>query len=102
MRVTRGGFRFDHTSGLFVQQVTVQNITGNSISGPLALVLDFLTNTTTLANKTGDEDIGTPFITINDSGLVSGGRASVVLEFSNSSNAGITYSTRVFVALGPP
>jgi hypothetical protein len=101
-RVTKSGFRHDPASGLFTQTVTVQNITSQPIFGPLALVLDFLGSNATLANKTGDADPGSPFIRLNDSGLISGGRASVDLEFTKSNNAGITYGTRVLAGLGPP
>jgi CSLREA domain-containing protein len=102
VRVTRSGFRYNRASGLFMQQVTLQNISSTSISGPLSLVLDSLSSNATLSNRTGETVIGSPFIDleVGTSHVLSPqASVSIVLEFTNSTNAGITYSTR---ALGGP
>ena len=99
--VTRGGFRLNRSTRRYVQQVTLQNTSGSPIQGPVSLVLDNLSSNATLYNATGNTDCATPvspYVSINvDSNNVFnvGETASVVLEFENPSNQGISYNTRV-------
>ena len=99
--VTRGGFQLNRTTGRYVQQVTLKNVGANAIQGPVSLALDTLSSNASLFNKSGTTTCapsGRPYIDINvgiDNALVSGESAGIILEFTNTANQGITYSTRV-------
>ena len=101
VRVTRGGFRRNSTTGHFVQQVTLQNIGSTPIPGPVSLVLDSLSTNATLVGATGTTSCATPvsaYLNVNvgaDNVLTAGETAPAVLEFINPTAAGITYTTRV-------
>jgi hypothetical protein len=90
-KITRSGFRFNNATQRFVQTITLQQLTLSPIQLPLSLVLDNLGPNATLFNKTGFTSCavpaGSPFINVTGT--------SVVLEFTNPTNAGITYNTRV-------
>ena len=109
VRITRSGFRYIGNTARYVQQVTLQNISGNPISGPLSLVVDSLSSNATLVNKTGVTanfpPLGSPFINVMigaDNVLNPEESVSVTLEFANPTNAGITYNTRVLTGELPP
>jgi len=95
LAVTRGGFVRDRRTGLYAQSITVQNLGSSLVSGPLSLELDNLSTNAALANKTGVDP--NPYILIPGTagGLAVGASATVSLQFSNSNNSGITYSTQV-------
>jgi hypothetical protein len=99
--VTRGGFRRNPATGRYVQQVTLKNTGGTPIVGPAALVLDSLSSNATLYNKGGQTSCATPassYITVgtgSDGVLSAAESATVLLEFANPGNQGITYGTRV-------
>ena len=90
-KITRSGFRFNNATQRFVQTITLQQLTLTPIQLPLSLVLDNLSPNTTLFNKTGvtgcAAPAGSPYINVTGT--------SAVLEFTNPTNAGITYNTRV-------
>lgn len=105
--VSRSGFRRNSATGRYVQQVTLKNTSSNPIAGPVSLVLDGLSGKATLFNKSGitacAAPTSSPFINVNvgtDNSLSVGERASVVLEFTNPANRGISYTTRVLVGSG--
>lgn len=99
--VTRGGFQYNRTTGHFMQQITLQNASNASISGPVFLALDNLSSNAALSNKSGSTSCATPvspYIPINLGAgnlLVAGGTASVILDFSDPGKQAITYSARV-------
>jgi hypothetical protein len=100
VRITRGGFYFDRNTQHYLQQVTIQSITGATINGPLRLALDGLTNFVTLTNEDGiDYQFGGIWFVLidigNDNLLMGVERAPVTLEFSNPSDKPITYRPRV-------
>lgn len=47
------GFRLDRVSGPYLQDVTITNLSGNVLAGPLYLVLRGLPSTVALINKSG-------------------------------------------------
>ncbi len=101
--ITRGGFRYNRTTGRFVQQVTLKNISSNPIQGPVSLVLDNLSSNAELFNRTGYTRSGSPYINVNvgsDNVFSPGESAFVILDFKNPSNRGITYTTRVLAGPG--
>ena len=105
--VTSSGFVRDRRTGLYAQQVTVQNATSASLLGPVDLALDNLSANATLSNKTGtiasNPPIGSPYITIpgTGGGLAVGASATVTLQFTNSNNGAITYSSRTLTGATP-
>jgi hypothetical protein len=103
VQVTRSGFGYNFATQRFVQTVTLKNISGNAISAPISLVLDSLSGNATLYGATGTTSCatpaGSPFINWL-SNLAPGASASIVLQFTNPTRAGITYATRVLAGAG--
>src|SRR6266487_1359696 len=83
--ITRSGFVLNRTTNTFDQTVTLKNIAGVPIPGPIAAVLSGLPSTVTLANKTGQTSDGKPYVNPMSPGslLQSGGTLSFVLKFAN-------------------
>jgi hypothetical protein len=103
--VTRGGFAFSFGTGRFQQKITLQNIGSNFIAGPISVALDNLSGNATLANATGATNCAgpasSPYINLDlGSGLAPGAAVSVVLQFTRTGSAGITYNTRVLGGSG--
>jgi hypothetical protein len=105
--VTSSGFVRDRRTGLYSQQVTIQNATSAALSGPVDVVLDNLSANATLSNKMGtvanNPPIGSPYIAIpgTSSGLAAGASATVTLQFTNSNNGAITYTPRTLTGATP-
>ncbi len=103
--VTRGGFRRNSATGRYVQQITLKNTGTTAIQGPVSLTLDSLSSNATLFSPTGNTSCATPvspYKNVNvgaDNALSVGETVTIVLEFTNPTNASITYGTRV---LGGP
>jgi len=104
VRVTRGGLRLDRTTGRFVQSVTLTNTGISPIAGPISLVLDSLSPNATLANQTGLTSATLPaghaYRVVQPGVLPVGTSVSGTLEFTNSTQAAITYTTRVLTGPG--
>jgi hypothetical protein len=104
VRVTRGGFRFDHASGRFIQSVTLTNTGPSPIAGPISLVLDPLSSNAALYNQTGltsaIDPAGRPYLMVQSGDLAVGASASALLEFTDPTLTGITYTPRVLVGPG--
>jgi hypothetical protein len=103
--VTRSGFFFNFGSGRFQQNVMIRNTGTNSIAGPISLTLDNLSANAALANATGVTSCaapsGSPYIAVVAGGVLApGASASVVLQFTRTGSAGITYNTRVLGGSG--
>lgn len=105
--VTRSGFRLIATTQRFVQTVSLKNVTAASIQGPLSLVLDGLSSNAGLFNKSGTSSCAaplvSPFINANlgvPNTLAPNQTVTLTLEFTNPSNQGITYTTRVLTGAG--
>jgi subtilisin-like proprotein convertase family protein len=95
VRVTSTGLLYSRVTRLFVGTVTITNISAQSISGPLQLVLTNLSSGVTLANATGTTG-GSPYITVP--GVVTlapGASASVGVQFDNQSNTFVSYTPMV-------
>jgi hypothetical protein len=95
LNVSRGGFSYSHATNRYVQVVTVQNVSDRPIAGPLALVLDNLVPNATLFNPSGTYQ-GSPYVLLNTGQALQPGQGvKLVLQFTNPTNLGITYDTRV-------
>jgi hypothetical protein len=103
VQVTRSGFGYNFATQRFVQTVTLKNISGSTVNAPISVVLDGLSSNATLFNPTGTTacatPAGSPFINWLSS-LAPGASASIVLQFTNPTKAGITYATRVLSGSG--
>jgi len=107
VRITRGGFYFNRSTNRYEQQVTIQNITGAIIFGPLRLALEGLPDFVSLANAAGtdSEFYGFPFVSVdigNDNIFQVGEIPSIPLEFTNPFDKPITYRARVLQVVPRP
>jgi hypothetical protein len=104
--VVRGGYNYWLLQGLYLQVVTITNSSASSLPGPISLALDNLSPNATLVNLDGTTvyatPAGSPFIDLvaNTGALAPGASVSVVLEFLDPSNTGITYTARVLSGAG--
>lgn len=106
--IVRSGFILDRRTNRFVQQVTLTNTGTTPIVGSVALALDSLSPTVTLATSAGvtgaTAPSGSPLALVNvgpDNILSSGESATVVLQFINPTRVAITYSARIIASLTP-
>jgi len=87
VRVTSTGLLYSRVTRTFDGTMTVTNISGQALTGPMQIVLTDLKAGITLANATGTFN-GSPFITVPGvTTLKPGQSASVALQFSDPSNA---------------
>ena len=92
VKVTQNGFGRNRAMGLWVATMTVTNISGSAISGPIQVVLTNLTPGVIMTNKTGTFS-GSPHITVSAGPLgAPGGAVSVSIQFANQSNGLINYT----------
>jgi alpha-tubulin suppressor-like RCC1 family protein len=101
--ITRGGFR-RAPNGHYVQSVSLRNVGSTTIQGPISLVLNSLSGNATLFNKTGVTvatlPAGSPYINATAGNLAAAATVTVTLEFTDPTNAAISYSTRVLAGAG--
>jgi hypothetical protein len=94
--VTSSGLVYSHLTRTFSGTVTVLNTSGQSIAGPIEIVLTNLTAGVTLVNATGTF-VGNPYIAVLASGsLAAGQSANVAVRFSDPSNALIHFTPVVY------
>lgn len=102
--ITRGGFRLNHATEQFTQTVTIQNISSATIAAPISLVLDNLSSNASLAGGAGvtacDAPPNSSFVNLSSGSLAPGASGTITLTFTDPSQAGITYSTRVLTGSG--
>ena len=102
--VNRGGYRWNPSTGRFVQTVSLTNNGTTTVTGPISLVLDGLTSNITLYGATGSTACvapqGSPYITASAADLAPGASASVTLQFTDPTKAAITYNTRLLAGAG--
>jgi len=53
VQVTRGAYRYNHSTGHFIKTVTVTNTSGSSIAGPISVALDNVPANVTLFGISG-------------------------------------------------
>jgi len=96
--VTRSGYSYSIVTKRFAQMVTVANTSGSAITGPISLVLDDLSSNAGLYNSAGTTacaaPLGSPYVTVPGP-LAPGKSATVVLQFTDPTKTGISYTTRV-------
>jgi RHS repeat-associated protein len=96
--VKRSGFRYDFTTHEFVQTITLTNTSSNALVGSLALQLTHLSSNATLANASGADANGNPYIDFvtPSSQLAAGQSITVTLYFKDPTFKAITYDTQVW------
>jgi hypothetical protein len=103
MGVTFGAFTLNPITGRYVQTVTLTNNSGGTITGPISLVLDNLSANASLFNATGTTAVvlpaGSPYLD-SATTLANGQSVGLTLQFTNPTNAAITYSARVLAGPG--
>lgn len=97
--ITKSGLVLDRATNTFNTVVTITNSSSTVLNGPLVLVISDLTPTTvTLANPSGQDPSGNPFVTLNvPTGGLSPGQiiSSVLLEFQNPDRVAFSFTTQV-------
>ncbi len=110
LAVSRSGFSFNRLTRRFQQTLTITNLVGFPVAGPVVLVLEGLSSNATLVNRSGVSTfaglVGAPCFELklgSDGLLTPGETVSASLEFSNSNNLGINYIVHVLgIPLLPP
>lgn len=96
--VVRSGYSYNVVTKRYAQTVTLTNNNSSAITGPISLVLDNLSSNATLFNASGTTacaaPLGSPYLTLSGP-LNGGGSATVLLQFTDPTKTGITYTTRV-------
>ena len=110
------GIHLDNGSNRLLQTVQVLNTGTQPATGPIALVLEGLSLSTTLLNATDSTDntvpAGSPYIIVTSAGLSPGKSVTVTLEFSiptpdvrnveGGYNLNVTYTPRVLSGVTVP
>lgn len=108
VQITRSGFRYNRSTGLFALIGSVTNTSGSPIPGPISLVVDNLSTNASLYGIAGDTlcaaPQGSPYVNIGTIGegqtLAPGASISGAINFIDSAQTGITYSLRVLAGPG--
>jgi Divergent InlB B-repeat domain len=103
--ITRGGYVLNLGTLRYTQTVTLTNTSGNTITGPISLVLTGLSSNAALYNATGltDADFppaGSPYVNSSATSIVPGQSISITLQFTDPAKAAITYNTQVLAGSG--
>lgn len=104
--VVRSGLRFNNATRRYVQMLTLRNMSGSAVSGPLSLVLDGVSSNAVLKNRSGttacQAPTGSPYVNNvgNAPQIQPNAVVNVSLEFENPSNHGINYETRILAGTG--
>jgi CSLREA domain-containing protein len=102
--IVRSGYLYNFGTKRFYQTVTFTNTSSAVISGPIALVLDGLSSTSSLFNTSGSTTcaapLGSPYISTGAAGLAPGASISLGLQFTDPTRAVTTYTTRVLAGAG--
>lgn len=98
VRLARSGFRYDLGRHEFVQTITITNISGGVLVGPLALQLVNLSSNAALANASGHDANGNPYVDfVSSSGQLAAGQSlTVMLYFKAPTFKAISYDTQVW------
>jgi hypothetical protein len=88
--ITSTGFLYSRSSRLYTGNLTITN-NGADLTGTVNVVLNGLSSGVTLVNATGSNN-GEPMIQVSNNGLAAGASITVPLQFSNPTNAAITFN----------
>ena len=94
--ITTSGLLYSRVSQTFSGTVTITNVGGSTLNGPVQMVLIGLPSGVTLTNATGTVN-GSPYITLpSGTSLTAGRSATVGVRFSDPSMAKITFTPMIF------
>ncbi len=96
--ITRGVYVVNQRAHTITQTVTITNRGTSAIAGPVQLVLDNLSATASLTNKTGvtanNTPNGSPYITASTGSIAPGASVTVSLQFAMPTTGGVNYFAR--------
>jgi uncharacterized repeat protein (TIGR01451 family) len=93
---TASGLLYSRVSKVYTGTLTLTNISGAAISGPLQIVFTLLPSGVTLSNATGSFS-GSPFLTVPGAvSLAPGASVTVPVRFNDPSNTRITFTPVVY------
>jgi hypothetical protein len=97
--ITKSGLVLNRATNTFNSLVTIKNSSSTVLNAPLVLVISNLTPTTvTLANPSGQDPSGNPFVNLNvPTGGLSPGQSisNVLLQFQNPARVAFSFTTQV-------
>jgi len=96
-----------HTvSGGYTRKVTIKNTTGNTLTGPVSVVLDNLNSNVVLTSRNGNTAFagpaGSPYQTVSTANMAKNAAASATLTFIALNPAAITFTTRALAGPATP
>jgi hypothetical protein len=93
---TASGLAYSRVSQTFNGTVTITNISGSAISGPLQILFTGMPANVTLVNATSNLS-GTPYLTVPAvAGLAPGQSATVSVQFKNPSNVILNITPAIY------
>ena len=90
------GLVYNAQTQLDYGQITITNTGAGNITGPLPVVISGLPAGVTLANATGTDGAGAPYITAPINVLAPGQSTSITVQFSDPTQAAINYTVNTF------
>jgi hypothetical protein len=103
--ITRSGFSYSPILKRYAQTLTLTNTGASAITGPIYVVLDSLSSNASVYTPSGSTGcaapLGSPYISIAGP-LSTGASTTVVLHFTDPTNATISFTTRVLAGAGQP
>jgi hypothetical protein len=101
VNVVKTALVLNRATGLYSTTVTVTNISGQSIPGPLTMGIDALTATVTLTNSNGTFN-GDPYVTLQSGALAASTAVSVSLSFNNPPKGPVNFTPTIYSGTFPP
>ena len=103
--IARSGFSYSPILKRYAQTLTLTNAGASAITGPIYIVLDNLSSSANVYTPSGSTacaaPLGSPYISIAGP-LAASASTSVVLHFTDPTNAAIGYTARVLAGAGQP
>ena len=100
----RGGYIYSMGTGRFTEMVTLTNTSAGTVTGPIALALDYLPTGVSLWNAAGETDctepVGSPYATAAGN-LAPGQSVTLNLQFTDPAMSAISYTPRVLAGSAP-
>ncbi|WP_165794680.1 CehA/McbA family metallohydrolase [Kinneretia aquatilis] len=95
VRQTVSGLVYNRVTQLYSGSISLANISGAPLAGPLQLKIQGLPAGVTLVNASGSHN-GLPYITLNAASLPAGASVSVPLSIRNPGKLGLNYSASLY------
>ncbi len=102
--IARSGLVLNRSTNTFDSTITLRNTSGAPVLAPISAVVSGLSNSVTLANKTGQTADGKPYVSPMPAGtlLQSGATLSFVLKFANPQRVGFTSILQILYSVVVP